>query len=242
MSESAENSEPSHDEDSDKPDSGGPQGSPPNIGDSKAVEGGPELGLDFEQYKIAGSEARYRDQMLFTTFYLSLVALAVILQVVIRLFGDEQFTAVMVVSLVAAIGFGNLLWWSYSTKQARNRAWGFRKQVEEKFSTSDEIKTDEGLRLNHVIGNYDIYDFKQDEFKNKNQVLGSSSSDLVILFAVLSTVGWILTAGGTAAVSLNVISTETVYTMIIGATITFFIIFVIAVFIEFGLNSNIEKQ
>lgn len=140
MSEESKNIDSSANQDSDYPDSGGPIGVPPNIDQSTDMEEITEFGLDFEQYKIAGSEARYRDQMLFTTFYLSLVALAVLLQVVIGLYKNKQFAATMVVSTIAAIGFGNLLWWSYSTKQARNRAWGFRKKLKKDLHIHSKIK------------------------------------------------------------------------------------------------------
>jgi hypothetical protein len=234
MSGDADSTKFSGDEDSDESDSSGAQGVPTNINEETDLDEISEFELDFQQYKIAGAEARYRDQMLFTTFYLSLVALAVLLQVVIGLYRNGQILFVMVVSAIAATGFGNLLWWSYSTKQARNRAYGFRSKIEEKFGDDDD---EQGLRLNSRIGSGDKFDFIKNRYRNSDFILGNSSSDLVIAFAVITTAGWIVITGGTVAILLSDNASEnTLGLFIAGGALVFYAVLVVFILLNEALR------
>jgi hypothetical protein len=149
--------------------------------------------IDLEEYKIASAEARYRDRMLFTSFYLSLVALAVLLQVALGLFDQQRYRAIAVVSVVAATGFAILLWWSYATTRVRNKAWGRRTDIEDGVGR---------VELNHYLSSDTRYDFAENELVDSDGTLGRSSSDLVLGFAAAATLGWIGTAGGSVGVLL----------------------------------------
>jgi len=147
---------------SDEQQKSSPGGKPSDDSENDQADSSPNDRIALEEYKIAGSEARYRDKMLFTSFYLSLVALAVLLQIVLGLFGDQQLLSVIVVSIVAAAGFVNLLWWSSATKQARNKAWGRREELEEKLSS---------IELNRYLAGDTMYDFANSDLKNQAVLL-----------------------------------------------------------------------
>ena len=170
---------------------------------------------EIEEYKIASAEARYRDRMLFTSFYLSLVALAVLLQIVLNLFNNNQHFAVVVVSLVSAVGFTNLLWWSSATKRARNKAWGRRKELEQGDKVEGKSELNE-FKINEYLANNKSYDFTDSSLKHSNSIIGRSSSDLVIGFALIATLGWIGTIGGTTLMYFNGGSWTTIHYTITG--------------------------
>lgn len=177
----------------------------------------------FGEYKIAGAEARYRDQMLFTSFYLSLVALAVLLRVVLGLYNDDQFAAALIVALVATFGFTSLLWWSFATKRARNRAWGRRGEIEDRHLP--------GVKLNDYVAENAKYNFKNNQLENSNRIIGRSSSDFVVAFAGITTLGWVGMVGSTATILvLGGRPPATVGDMILGGVIT-----TVAVVIIFAL-------
>ncbi len=151
--------------------------------------------------------------MLFTSFYLSLVALAILLQIVLGLFDEQQLFSVIVVSIVSAAGFANLLWWSYATKQARNKAWGRRRELEKNLNS---------FKLNEYLAGNKVYDFADEDVKESNSIIGKSSSDLVIGFAAVATLGWVGTAAGTIFMIWHDGSQPVLYT--IGGAVVAFII------------------
>lgn len=101
-------------------------------GDSESSGNSRSRELAIMEYKESSEDARYRDQLLFTSFYLSLIFLGISGGVVIDIF-QQTLNPVLLfaVSTFALVAFFILFSWSYSVKAARNKAWSRRREIEE---------------------------------------------------------------------------------------------------------------
>ncbi len=91
---------------------------------------GEELRLLFRDHESAGEDARYRDRMVHTGFYLSLIFSGVILNTGIELLDQDRFFALSIVAGFGSISFYVLWVWTESFLGARDAAWNRRRQIE----------------------------------------------------------------------------------------------------------------
>lgn len=90
----------------------------------------PELALLLRDHESVGEDARYRDQLIHTGFYLSLIFAGILLDTGVRLLGQERFLLLSAVSAFGALAYYILWIWTESFTGARNATWDRRRQIE----------------------------------------------------------------------------------------------------------------
>lgn len=99
-----------------------------DTGDDELTE--TELRLLLRDHESVGEDARYRDRLLHTGFYLSLIFAGILLDTGVRLLGQERFLLLSGVAGFGAIAYYILWVWTKSFFGARNAAWNRRRQIE----------------------------------------------------------------------------------------------------------------
>jgi hypothetical protein len=88
------------------------------------------LMLLLRDHESAGNDARYRDRLVHTGFYLSLIFAGVLVDTGIRLWLDGHYALLTLVALFGASSYYVLYVWTESFLGARNAAWSRRRQIE----------------------------------------------------------------------------------------------------------------
>lgn len=103
------------------------------------------------EYEAASEEARYRDRLLFSSYYLALIFLGVLVQLAFGAYDDGNFTLLTVLSLFGGYSFLLLAGWSYFLRHARNAAWDRRGRLESDLSIrlNERITTEIGEPEGH---------------------------------------------------------------------------------------------
>jgi len=81
-------------------------------------------------HESAGNDARYRDRLIHTGFYLSLIFAGVLVDTGIGLWLDGHYAMLALVALFGASSYYVLYVWTQSFLGARNAAWNRRRQIE----------------------------------------------------------------------------------------------------------------
>lgn len=108
-----------------------------------------ELRLLLRDHESAGTDARYRDRLIHTGFYLSLIFAGILLDTGVRLLGQERFLLLSAVAGFGAVAYYVLWVWTESFTGARNAAWNRRRQIEYELNAAYP---------GHLKGHVDVFD------------------------------------------------------------------------------------
>ncbi|MFC7098611.1 hypothetical protein [Halobaculum marinum] len=158
--------------------------------DAEDLEG-TELELLLRDHESAGEDARYRDRMVHTGFYLSLIFSGVLLNTGLTLHRTGQLLALSAVAAFGSLSFYVLWVWTDSFMGARNAAWNRRRQIEYEVDRHYP-----GLLKAHSDVFSRIQFTEADEFEHAGRVgrQGRSSSTLTTTFIQLIFAGAAVTS------------------------------------------------
>lgn len=107
-----------------------------------------EFRLLLRDHESVGNDARYRDRLIHTGFYLSLIFAGILLDTGVRLLAQERFLLLSTVAGFGAIAYYVLWVWTESFTGARNAAWNRRRQIEYELDT---------VYSGHLKGHVDLF-------------------------------------------------------------------------------------
>jgi hypothetical protein len=97
----------------------------------------------------AGEEARYRDRLLYNSYYLSVIVLFLIAQAALTLVVNGRAGLLWVVFLSGGFVYLLLTSWAVKVRESRNSAWRRRRRIEEEL-TSVQINAFAALEADEV--------------------------------------------------------------------------------------------
>lgn len=97
-------------------------------------------------YREAGEDARYRDRLLYNSYYLAIVLLVFVIQALATLIANGLRIIASIVLFGSGLLYLFLTAWAVGVKRSRDNAWERRENIEEKFG--DDLRTNEYAALN----------------------------------------------------------------------------------------------
>lgn len=96
-------------------------------------------------YREAGEDARYRDRLLYNSYYLAIILLVFVVQTLATLIANGLRGIATIVLFGSGLLYLFLIAWAVGVRRSRNNAWKRRENIENEFE--DALRTNEYAAL-----------------------------------------------------------------------------------------------